>query len=130
MLLVIFMSIGTINWIIFVSSYYCMGSSGIITHSIMQSPRVLMWDEVTEVRAECHAHKRARYGGLTVYFSRGQQIYVPLDSYSNVDTGDFHVIMSGLKPNSYSYVLSPSASQNTCPPQLYSTMLLYDSALR
>ena len=109
------------TWINYGESYYCVGPSGILVRpSVIAAPRAWGWDDVKIVSAHCAVTKFGFEGGLSLTLENGTTIPLRLKTgTTGAKPGDYAPIEAALAGRAYRFALTPSVTQNTCPPQLY-----------
>ena len=108
-------------WLNYLTSYYCVGPIGIVVRtSLIAAPRTSHWDNVRTVQAHCALTRSGLEGSLTLILDTGVTIPLPLKILrSGSAQGDYDPIRTALTGRQYQFRLSPSVTQNTCPPELY-----------
>lgn len=108
-------------WSNYVESYYCAGPTGLVIRTGLIRPATAAgWNHVRTALANCAITKSGLTGMLTLTLDDGAVIPMWLKTgTSPSQPGDYAPIRTALAGQPYLFGLTPSVTQNGCPPELY-----------
>jgi general stress protein CsbA len=113
-------------WLNCLESYYCVSIDNILLHpGALAAPRILKWDSVEMVRAECESIKGGyRLGRLVLLIPDESEIDLTFNTQTEASLKhDYEIIRVALAGRKYRYQIASSVTAILCPADLYLLLL-------